>query len=168
MFLHCLEPIWRVFEPKNMVWKFTIFDLRRSFSRSRWPRRSKPMTYLESSRQDASYCMVKSLKKASWKIDADVKFSSADISKTVKKNFSATLARHIKRMKAIHMQNFRTKSWSIREKWRKIDFSQKTRELEKIEKRLNFPPNRSQDDFNDIWDDFEDLLEIGENCLWIK
>ena len=45
------------------------------------------MTYLESSRQDASYGMVKSLKKASWKIDADVNFSSADISKTVKKKF---------------------------------------------------------------------------------
>ena len=121
MFLHCLQPIWPVFEQKKMIWKFTIFDLRRSFSRSRWPRRSNLMTYLESSRQDASYCMVKYLKKASWKIDVNVKFSAADISKTkgqIKNRWKIWVFVLDRR---IHIQNFSPVAQILKEIREKVE-----------------------------------------------
>ena len=53
---------------KRSIWKFTIFDLRRSFSKVKMTSDfQNRCTYLESSRQDASYCMVKCLRKSKLK-----------------------------------------------------------------------------------------------------
>ena len=174
MFLHCLQPTWPFFEQKKMIWKFTIFDLRRSFSRSRWPRRSNLMTYLESSRQDGSHCMVKCLKKASWKIDVNVKFSAADISKTKGQieNFGEKHGfLHIKRIEELsHMQNFSPVARILKEiqgkSWRKtLRFFSKNERIRENRETTQFPTNefRGWRFHDDIWDDSDDLLISEKN-----
>ena len=168
MFLHCLQPIWPVFEPKKMIWKFTSFDLWRPFWRSSWPHIFILSTYLESSHQDASYCMVKCLKKPIWKFAPGVTIWAAHISKTVKKSFSATSASDISMLHSIHMQNFRKKSRSISEKSRKIDFWPRFWPWPRFRKRCPDPPSLVHMLLIDIWVEFQLLLVMKKKCCQTK
>ena len=90
--------------------------------------------------------------------------STPHISKTVKKSFSATSARHISMLHSIHIQNFRKKSQSISEKSQKIDFWPRFWPWPRFRKRCPDPPSLVHMLLIDIWVDFQLLLVMKKKC----